>query len=99
MSRCVESVEERLKHFPQILQLKLLSCEKRACAVMDVGRNPAKWLWAWSDGAYLRVNRSVLIQAHGVSEGFPAHSALKRPRPTVRPPDVDLQSMRGGENL
>lgn len=28
MSRCVESVEERLKLFPQILQLKLLSCEK-----------------------------------------------------------------------
>lgn len=96
MSRCVESVEERLKLFPQILQLKLLSCEKGA---MNVGLNPVKWLWAWSDGAYLRVNRSVLIQAHGVSEGFPADSALKRPRPTVRPPYVDLQSMRCGENL
>lgn len=50
-------------------------------------------------GLYLRVNRSVLIQAHRVSEGFPADPALKRPRPAVRPPHVDLQAVRCGENL
>lgn len=49
--------------------------------------------------AYLRVNRSVLIQAHCVSKGFPAGPALKWPRPAVRPPHVDLQTVRGGEHL
>lgn len=45
--------------------------------------------------AYLRVNRSVLIQAHRVSEGFSADPALKRPRSAVRPPYMYLQPVRG----
>lgn len=93
MSRWVESVEERLKLFPQILQLKLLSCEVQNVRGYECRPEPSEWFGACSacsDGAYLRVNRSVLIQAHCVSEGFPAHSAFKRPRPTVRPAYVDL---------
>lgn len=49
--------------------------------------------------AYLWVDRSVLIQAHCVSEGFPADPALKRPRPAVRSPHMDLQPVRCGEHL
>lgn len=51
--------------------------------------------WGW----YLGVNSSVLIQAHCVSEGFPADPALKRPRPAVRAPNMHLQAVGRGENL
>lgn len=50
-------------------------------------------------GPYLRVNRSVLIQAHCVSEGFSAYPTLKRPRAAVRPPHVNFQPVRRGEHL
>lgn len=43
---------------------------------------------------YLRVDIHVLLQTDSVAEGFSADVAAKRSRSTVRPPDVDLQSVR-----
>lgn len=42
---------------------------------------------------FLRVDVHVLLQTDGVAEGFPADAAAKRSRSTVRPPDVNLQSV------
>lgn len=98
-------MEERLKLFPQILQLKLLSCrDTKTHRDVNAGLDPRSAfpgpVPARSDRSlYLRVDRSVLVQAHCVSEGFPADSAFKRPRPAVRPPYMDLQPMRSGEHL
>lgn len=48
---------------------------------------------------YLRVDIHVLLQTDSVAEGFSADVAAKRSRSTVRPPDVDLQSVRRWEHL
>ena len=41
----------------------------------------------------------VLLQAHGVAEGFPADVAGEGPGPTVRAAGVHLQPVGGGEHL
>lgn len=45
------------------------------------------------------MNVHVLLQTDGVAEGFSADVAAKRSRSTVRPPDVNLQSMGRREHL
>lgn len=42
---------------------------------------------------YLRVDVHVLLQTDGVTKGFSADAAAERSRSTVRPPDVNLQSV------
>lgn len=41
----------------------------------------------------------VLLQAHGVAEGFPADAAAERPAAAVRPAHVHLQAVGRGEHL
>lgn len=41
----------------------------------------------------------VLLQAHGVAEGFPADVAGEGPGPAVRAAGVHLQPVGGGEHL
>lgn len=47
----------------------------------------------------LRVDIHVLFQTDSVTEGFSADVASKRSCSTVRPPDMDLQSVGCGEDL
>jgi len=47
-----------------------------------------KWL------TYLRVDIHVLLQTDRVTKGFSADAAAERSHSAVRPPDVNLQSMR-----
>lgn len=42
---------------------------------------------------FLRVDIHVLLQTDGVAKGFSADIAAKRPRSTVRPPDMDFQAV------
>ena len=48
---------------------------------------------------YLRVDIHVLLQTDCMAKGFSADAAAKRSHSTVRPPDVNLQSVRCGEYL
>jgi hypothetical protein len=41
----------------------------------------------------------VMLQAHGVAEGFATDVTGKRPGPTVRAADMHFQPMWGGEHL
>lgn len=56
-------------------------------------------LVVWKHAAYLGVNIGVLLQAYSVSKGFATYFTSKGPGPTVRPSDMDLQSMGSGEYL
>lgn len=49
--------------------------------------------------AHLGVDVRVLLQAHGVAEGFPADVAGEGPGPAVGAAGVHFQPMRGGEHL
>lgn len=49
--------------------------------------------------AHLGVDVRVLLQAHGVAEGFAADVAGEGPGPTVGAADVHLEAVWGGEYL
>lgn len=49
--------------------------------------------------AHLGVNMRVLLQAHGVAEGFTANVTGEGPRAAVGAPDVHLEPVGGGEHL
>jgi len=53
----------------------------------------------WKHATHLGVNIGVLLQAYSVSKGFSTYFTSKGPGPTVRPADMDLQSMGRGEYL
>lgn len=53
----------------------------------------------WKHATHLGVNIGVLLQAYSVSKGFAAYFTSKGTGPTMRPSDVDLQSMGSGEYL
>ena len=56
---------------------------------------PVVGLHRHAGDVYLRVHRFVLLEAHCVTERLAADVTGVRPRPAVRPADVDLQAMRG----
>lgn len=54
--------------------------------------------WAWP-AAHLGVDVCVLLQAHGVAEGFTTDVTGKGPGPAVGAADVHFEPVWGGEHL